>query len=108
MSNVLVMINSFRERYYIISSAVLPLMRHVHVQPPTVSVAARAPNAAIATARNIVILFTGDAVDSTDHNGRDRTLGDPQSYFNENLVLLRLRRSQSLRPTGMVQHLVDG
>ena len=54
---------------------------------------------------------TGDlwyAVDSADHNGRDRTLGDPQSYFNENLVLLRLRRSQSLRPTGMVQHLVDG
>ena len=63
---------------------------------------------AVVCERRVPINLTGYAVDSTDHNGRDRTLGGPQSYFNENLVLLRLRRSQSPRPIGMVQHLVDG
>ena len=36
---------------------------------------------------------------STNHNGRDRTPGDPQSYFNENLVWLRLRRTEDVAPT---------
>jgi hypothetical protein len=43
--------------YYTISSAVSPLIWHVHVQPPTVSVAAHAPSAAAAATTNSTVSF---------------------------------------------------
>ena len=51
----------------------------------------------------MVIYFTATYANKIRHfvdfRGRERTPAAPQSYFNANLVLWRLRRTRSVRPT---------